>query len=94
MSEEVERLQHLARGASTATPRKASVDDLADAMRHKTMSKRKRLRKKTETEPMLMESPSKRHRGKHCPELVARRKQKLCQHPDCVFHRKHPRHPA
>ena len=71
MSEEVERLQHLARGASTATPRKASVDDLTDAMRHVTMSERKRLREKNETEPMLVESPSKRPAANNLPSWLS-----------------------
>ena len=65
------------------------VDDVTDAMRHMTVSPLKRHRDATEVEPILVESPSKRHKGKQSPTLTLRRNPKLCQAPDCVFNSKH-----
>ena len=76
------------------------VDDVTQAMQHMTMSPdatltpRKRHSEATEVEPILVESPSKRHRGKQSPTLTLRRNPKLCQAPDCVFNSKHPGTPA
>jgi len=78
----------------TVMPKMATVDDMTDAMRHMTVSPHKRHNEKTEVEPILVEPPSKRHRGKQPPELVVRRNPKLCQHADCVFSRRHPGQPA
>ena len=66
------------------------VDDVTDAMRHMTVSPLKRHREATEVEPILVESPSKRHCGKQAPSLAARRNPKQCQGVDCVVNRKHP----
>ena len=90
-----EGLQPLvARSCGAILPKKATVVDVTDAMRNMTVSPSKRLKEKTEVEPTIVESPSKRHRGKQAPSLVARRNPKLCQHADCVFSRKHPGQPA
>ena len=84
----------VARSCGAIMPKMATVDDVTDAMHHMTVSPSKRLREKTEFEPTLVESPSKRHRGKQAPSLVVRRNPKLCQHADCVFSRRHPGSPA
>ena len=90
-----EGLQPLvARSCGAILPKKPTVVDVTDAMRNMTVSPSKRLKEKTEVEPNLIESPSKRHRGKQAPSLVARRNPKLCQHADCVFNCKHPGQPA
>ena len=91
----VEGLQPLvARSCGTTPQKKPTVDDVTDAMRSMTVSTRKRHRGKTEVEPILIESPSKRHCGKQVPSLVVRRNPKLCQHDECVFSRRHPGQPA
>ena len=90
-----EGLQPLvARSCGAMLPKKATVDDVTDAMGHMTVSPRKRHREKTEVEPIIVQSLSKRHCGKQVPSLVARRNPKLCQHDECVFSRKHPGQPA
>ena len=84
----------VARTLGAILPKQATVDDVTDAMSHVTLTPRKRHRGKTEVEPILVESPSKRHCGKQAPSLEVRRNPKLCQHTDCVFNRKHPGQPA
>jgi len=69
----------VARSCGAITPKKATVDVVTDDI--------------TE-ESILVQSPSKRHRGKQSPSLILRRNPKLCQHADCAFSRRHPGSPA
>ena len=80
--------------AAAAAKLQPAVAVATKAMQRIPMTPDKRRIEATEDVPIIVQSPSKRHRGKQSPSVVNRRNPKLCQAPECIFNRKHSGEPA